>query len=48
MDGATASQIKREAIAGGMITLREDGRQKILAGLTTTDEVMRVTQMDIE
>ncbi|MCH2103013.1 MAG: Flp pilus assembly complex ATPase component TadA [Planctomycetes bacterium] len=48
MDGATASQIKREAVAGGMITLREDGRQKILAGLTTTDEVMRVTQMDIE
>jgi general secretion pathway protein E len=48
MEGATASQIKREAIRSGMITLREDGRQKILSGLTTTDEVLRVTQLDIE
>ena len=48
MEGGTASQIKREAIRGGMITLRDDGRQKVLAGLTTTDEVLRVTQLDIE
>jgi len=48
MEGATASQIKREAIRGGMVTLREDGRQKILSGLTTPDEVLRVTQLDIE
>ena len=48
MEGATASQIKREAVQGGMITLREDGRQKILTGLTTTDEVLRVTQMDMD
>ena len=48
MEGSTASQIKREAIRGGMITLREDGRQKIIRGLTTTDEVLRVTQLDIE
>ena len=48
MEGATASQIKREAIRSGMVTLREDGRQKILTGMTTTDEVLRVTQLDIE
>ena len=48
MEGATASQIKREAIRSGMVTLRDDGRQKVLKGLTTTDEVLRVTQLDIE
>ena len=48
MGGATASQIKREAIRGGMISLRDDGRQKIIRGLTTTEEVLRVTQLDIE
>ena len=31
-----------------MLTLRNDGRQKILGGFTTTDEVLRVTQLDIE
>ena len=30
----------------GMITLREDGAQKILAGITTLEEVSRVTQED--
>jgi len=48
MEGTTATQIKRSAVARGMITLREDGRSKILAGLTSPDEVLRVTQMDIE
>ena len=48
MEGATASQIKREAIRSGMVTLREDGREKILTGMTTTEEVLRVTQLDIE
>ena len=48
MDGATASNIKREAVKSGMITLREDGRQKIISGHTTTDEVLRVTQMEME
>ncbi|MFT7669647.1 MAG: general secretion pathway protein E [Planctomycetota bacterium] len=48
MDGGNATQLKRSAVARGMITLREDGRTKILAGLTTPDEVLRVTQMDLE
>ena len=33
--------------ARGMVTLRMDGQQKILAGLTTPDEVLRVTQLDM-
>lgn len=48
MEGATATQIKRSAVSRGMITLREDGRTKIREGLTSADEVLRVTQMDIE
>ena len=34
------------AIKAGMRTLREDGMQKVIAGETTLDEVMRVTQLD--
>jgi len=39
-------KIKRTAIEQGMRTLRQDGWQKILMGITTVEEVMRITQMD--
>ena len=48
MEHATAASMKRSAAERGMITLREDGRQKVLAGLTTPDEVLRVTQLDLD
>ena len=48
MEHSTAAAMKRGAAERGMITLREDGRQKILAGLTTPDEVLRVTQLDLD
>src|SRR5262249_6152351 len=48
MESATAASMKRGAVERGMVTLREDGRQKILAGQTTPDEVLRVTQLDID
>jgi general secretion pathway protein E len=38
--------IKSESIKRGMRTLRQDGARKVLAGRTTPEEVMRVTQMD--
>jgi general secretion pathway protein E len=38
--------IKSEAIKRGMRTLRMDGARKVLAGKTTPEEVLRVTQMD--
>jgi general secretion pathway protein E len=47
MEGSTATQMKRSAIERGMITLRMDGQQKILQRLTTPDEILRVTQMDM-
>jgi general secretion pathway protein E len=48
MNSATAAQMKRSAVERGMITLREDGRQKILQRQTTADEVLRVTQLDLD
>jgi general secretion pathway protein E len=45
--GADAGVIKRHAVAEGMRTLRYDGLRKALEGLTTLDEVMRVTQEDV-
>lgn len=40
-----ANAIKREAIAQGrMRTLRQDGAEKVLRGITTIEEVFRVTQ----
>lgn len=42
-----ASVIRLEALKSGMITLRQDGWRKVLAGITTIDEVGRATAGDI-
>jgi len=44
MARADAAAIRRQAIATGMTTLRDDGLAKARAGLTTEAEVLRVTQ----
>jgi general secretion pathway protein E len=44
LKGSDASEIKQQAISNGMISLRQDGIQKVLAGITTVEEVLRVTQ----
>ena len=44
MNSASSQQIKQKAVSEGMRTLRQDGIQKVLQGLTTFTEVMRVTQ----
>ncbi len=41
---ASASVIKQTALDQGMKTLREDGWDKVLAGVTTIDEILRVTE----
>jgi general secretion pathway protein E len=43
----SASAIKRSALERGFVTLRMDGATKVVRGITTADEVMRVTQMDV-
>ncbi len=42
-----SSRIKAKAVGKGMLTLREDGARRILSGMTTTEEVLRVTQEEI-
>lgn len=37
-------QLKKEAVASGMTTLYQDGVQKVMQGVTTIEEVLRVTQ----
>jgi len=44
MSGADSSVIRRKAIEQGMTTLFRDGIIKIVKGVTTVDEVLRVTQ----
>jgi general secretion pathway protein E len=44
MERADAATIRRAATADDMPTLRDDGAEKVLAGLTTVEEVVRVTQ----
>jgi general secretion pathway protein E len=39
-----ANAIKRTAVEQGMTTIRQDGAQKVLDGITTIEEVFRVTQ----
>lgn len=43
---ATSSQIQQLAISQGMVTMRQDGYLKALAGLTTLLEVNRVASID--
>lgn len=42
----SSDQIKKKALGLGMRTLRQDGWEKIKAGITTPGEVMRVTQRE--
>lgn len=42
MQKATSNQIQKSAVEQGMITLKQDGYLKVLAGVTTVEEVNRV------
>ncbi|MHC4188267.1 MAG: type II secretion system ATPase GspE [Planctomycetota bacterium] len=43
----TAGVMKKIALEAGMQTLRMDGARKVLEGVTTISEVLRVTQADV-
>jgi general secretion pathway protein E len=45
---ADSQTIKRVAMDQGMDTLRDDGARKVLAGMTTVEEVLAATQEDVE
>jgi type IV pilus assembly protein PilB len=40
---ASADEVANVAVAQGMVRLREDGLRKIRLGLTSPEEVLRVT-----
>ncbi len=44
MSHVSATELKRVAVAAGMKTLREEGLDKVRRGITTPEEVIRVTQ----
>jgi general secretion pathway protein E len=46
MKNSDASMIKALAMERGMTTLRQDGADKILRGITSVEEVVRVTQKE--
>lgn len=43
LKGADSETLKQHALKKGLITLRQYGRQKVIDGVTTVEEVMRVT-----
>jgi general secretion pathway protein E len=45
---ADSSAIKQAAIAKGMVTLKQEAAQRVIQGHTTLEEVMRITQQEIE
>lgn len=44
LERASAADIEDQAISEGMITLKQDGYSKVLEGITTIEEVLRVAQ----
>jgi general secretion pathway protein E len=47
LQSSDAQTIKRTAISQGMDTMRDDGARKVLAGMTTVEEVLAATQEDV-
>jgi type IV pilus assembly protein PilB len=46
LQGASSAELKAEAIKKGMSTLRMSGIRKVIEGMTTPEEIMRVTMAD--
>ncbi len=44
IERATAEAIEKKAIEEGMITMKQDGYLKVLDGITSIEEVLRVAQ----
>ncbi len=45
LNTSDSNEIKRQAVKEGLHTLREDGARKVKDGMTTVEEVLRVTQV---
>ena len=47
-DRASSWKIAKAAKAAGMINLRDDGWHKVVSGITTVDEILRVTKGEVQ
>jgi general secretion pathway protein E len=45
---ADSGSIRQAATAKGMVTLKDEGADKVFHGITTTEELMRITQQEVE
>jgi general secretion pathway protein E len=45
---ADSTAIKQAAVAKGMMTLKQEGAERVIQGHTTLEEVMRITQQEID
>jgi type IV pilus assembly protein PilB len=46
INGASTTELKQEAIRMGMLTMRQSGLAMLREGITTIDEIVRVTAAD--
>ena len=46
LNRASTWDIKKAAVDNGMLTLRDDGWEKVLAGQTSIEEIVRITKGD--
>jgi type IV pilus assembly protein PilB len=44
LKGASGYEIKQAAMENGMKTLRQDGLEKVAQGITTLEEILKITQ----
>ena len=44
MSGADSNMIKQKAVERGMETLKDDGAKKVAQGITSIEEVIRVSK----
>ena len=44
LEHPNSSAVEKEAVLEGMITMKQDGYLKVLQGITTPEEVIRVAQ----
>ena len=45
---ADSNEIQQTAMRKGMTTLKQEGATKVIQGLTATEEVLRITQQEVD
>jgi type II secretory ATPase GspE/PulE/Tfp pilus assembly ATPase PilB-like protein len=46
--GKSGEVLRTKALQEGMVPLRQDGWNRVVAGVTTVEEVVRVTAADVD